>query len=113
MYKRFYDVENYQNNFIRAWHGHKRESKLLILRKGAALVGVVKINDWDKPSRKNKVYKFFLDERSPQAVFIPKGSIHRIQNSGKKIVKIMEVQLGSILKEEDIVRYEDIYGRTN
>ena len=48
-----------------------------------------------------------------ETVFIPKGSIHRIQNSGKKIVKIMEVQLGSILKEEDIVRYEDIYGRTN
>ncbi len=48
-----------------------------------------------------------------ETVFIPKGSIHRIQNSGKKKVKIMEVQLGSILKEEDIVRYEDIYGRTN
>ena len=29
----------------------------------------------------------------------------------KKIVKIMEVQIGSILKESDIIRYEDIYGR--
>ncbi len=48
-----------------------------------------------------------------ETIFIPKGSIHRIQNPGNKTVKIMEVQLGSILRESDIVRYEDIYGRVN
>ncbi|MDC0968011.1 dTDP-4-dehydrorhamnose 3,5-epimerase family protein [Alphaproteobacteria bacterium] len=80
LYKRFYDVENYQNNFIRAWHGHKKESKLLVLRKGAALVGVVKINDWAQPSKKNKIYKFYLDERSPQAVIIPKGYANGFMN---------------------------------
>tara|TARA_Y100000996_G_scaffold121287_1_gene90908 strand:+ start:1510 stop:2715 length:1206 start_codon:yes stop_codon:yes gene_type:complete len=42
---------------------------------------------------------------------IPKGAIHRIKNPYKEKVKIIEVQLGSILKENDIVRYEDIYGR--
>ena len=46
-------------------------------------------------------------------IFIPLGSIHRIQNPGKKPVKIMEAQVGSILKETDIVRYQDIYGRAN
>ena len=45
------------------------------------------------------------------SVFIPQGSIHRIQNSFKKPVKIIEVQTGPILKETDIVRYEDIYNR--
>jgi mannose-1-phosphate guanylyltransferase/mannose-6-phosphate isomerase len=44
-------------------------------------------------------------------IFIPLGSIHRIQNPGKKPVKIMEAQIGSILKETDIVRYQDVYGR--
>ena len=48
-----------------------------------------------------------------ETIFIPKGAIHRIQNPNKKTIKIMEVQLGSILKETDIVRYEDIYGRIN
>ena len=48
-----------------------------------------------------------------ETIFIPKGAIHRIQNSSNKIVKIMEVQLGSVLKETDIVRYEDVYGRVN
>ena len=44
-------------------------------------------------------------------IFIPLGAIHRIQNPGKKPVKIMEAQVGSILKETDIVRYQDVYGR--
>ncbi len=56
--------------------------------------------------------KFFL-KKPFEAVFIPKGAIHRIQNPNKKPIKIMEVQLGSILKETDIVRYEDVYGRAN
>ena len=46
-----------------------------------------------------------------ESVFIPLGAIHRIQNPYKKPVKIIEVQVGSILKETDIVRYQDIYGR--
>ena len=39
------------------------------------------------------------------------GAIHRIENPYKKPVKIIEAQVGSILKETDIVRYQDIYGR--
>ena len=46
-----------------------------------------------------------------ESVFVPKGSIHRIENIYKKSVKIVEAQLGNILKESDIVRYQDIYGR--
>jgi len=46
-------------------------------------------------------------------IFIPLKAIHRVQNQGKKPVKIVEAQIGSILKETDIVRYDDIYGRIN
>ena len=44
-------------------------------------------------------------------IFIPLEAVHRIQNPGKKPVKIIEAQVGSILKESDIVRYQDAYGR--
>ena len=37
--------------------------------------------------------------------------MHRIENSKNKSVKIIEAQIGSVLKESDIIRYEDIYGR--
>jgi mannose-1-phosphate guanylyltransferase/mannose-6-phosphate isomerase len=45
------------------------------------------------------------------SIFIPLGAIHRIQNLNKKPVKIIEAQVGSILKETDIIRYHDAYGR--
>jgi len=48
-----------------------------------------------------------------ETIFIPLGSIHRIENPNNKPVKIIEAQVGSILKETDIVRYQDIYGRAN
>src|SRR6056300_1301093 len=50
-------------------------------------------------------------KKSNEHIFIPLEAIHRIQNPGKKPVKIMEAQVGSILKETDIVRYQDVYGR--
>ena len=55
--------------------------------------------------------KSIINKKPNEHIFIPLGSIHRIQNPGKKTVKIMEAQVGSILKETDIVRYQDIYGR--
>ncbi len=50
-------------------------------------------------------------KKPDDVIFIPSGSIHRIENPFKKPVKIIEAQVGSILKETDIVRYKDIYGR--
>ena len=44
-------------------------------------------------------------------IFIPLEAIHRIENKGTKPVKIIEAQVGSILKESDIVRFQDVYGR--
>jgi len=52
-----------------------------------------------------------LIKKPNEHIFIPLEAIHRVQNSGKKPVRIMEAQVGSILKETDIVRYQDIYGR--
>jgi len=50
--------------------------------------------------------------KKPQEhVYIPVNIVHRIENPGPKSVKIMEAQLGSILKEDDIIRLKDVYGR--
>ena len=55
--------------------------------------------------------KFF--KKPNESIFIPKGSIHRIENHNNFPVQIVEAQIGNILKESDIVRYKDIYGRVN
>jgi mannose-6-phosphate isomerase-like protein (cupin superfamily) len=57
--------------------------------------------------------KKIIIKKPNETIFIPLGSIHRIENPNKKIIKIIEAQIGSILKETDIVRYQDIYGRVN
>jgi len=50
-------------------------------------------------------------KKPKDSVFIPTQAIHRIENHFKKPVKIIEIQTGQILRENDIVRYKDIYGR--
>ena len=46
-----------------------------------------------------------------QSTFIPLGHVHRLKNPGKLPLEIIEVQSGSYLGEDDIVRFEDTYGR--
>jgi mannose-1-phosphate guanylyltransferase len=51
----------------------------------------------------------YLKEK--EHIYIPKNTVHRIENIGKEEVIFIEIQLGDDLKEEDIIRLEDDYGR--
>ena len=68
---------------------------------------------WTVISGKPKITigKKIFFKKINESVFIPRGTIHRIENIYYEPVKIVEAQLGKILKETDIVRYQDIYGR--
>ena len=46
-----------------------------------------------------------------QSVYIPLGAVHRMENPGKVPLTLIEVQTGSYLGEDDIIRYEDVYAR--
>lgn len=46
-----------------------------------------------------------------QSVYVPLGAVHRLENPGHLPVVLIEVQTGSYLGEDDIVRYEDVYAR--
>lgn len=48
-----------------------------------------------------------------EATFIPLGAKHRLENLGKIPLRLIEVQCGSYLGEDDIVRFEDVYGRVD
>ena len=49
--------------------------------------------------------------RENESTFIPLGSKHRLSNPGEEALILIEVQIGSYIGEDDIVRFEDIYGR--
>ncbi|TAK76998.1 MAG: cupin domain-containing protein [Gammaproteobacteria bacterium] len=51
--------------------------------------------------------------KANESTYIPAGARHRLGNPGTSDLVIIEVQVGSYLGEDDIVRYEDQYGRVN
>lgn len=71
--KRFYVVSNHQAGFVRAWHAHRREAKYVLVSRGAAIVGAVKIEDWQKPSPTSEVHRFVLSAAKPNILYIPPG----------------------------------------
>ena len=50
--------------------------------------------------------------RENESTYIPLGSKHRLENLGPEPLHLIEVQSGSYLGEDDIVRFEDTYGRS-
>ena len=71
--KRFYWVTNHRSGFVRAWHAHRREAKYVMVVQGAALIGVVEIDDWDNPSKDSKVWRYVLSSHKPSILYIPAG----------------------------------------
>jgi len=49
--------------------------------------------------------------RENESTYVPIGAKHRLSNPGKEELEIIEVQTGDYLEEDDIVRYDDVYGR--
>lgn len=52
-----------------------------------------------------------LHMKANESTYIPIGNKHRLENMGKTLLILIEVQCGDYLGEDDIIRYEDIYGR--
>ena len=50
--------------------------------------------------------------RENESVYLPLGCVHRMENPGMIPLTIIEVQSGPYLGEDDIVRFEDVYGRS-
>lgn len=98
------DGERYQVNRIRVKPGaslslqlHHHRAEHWIVVKGTALV-----------QKGDEV--LLLSEN--ESTYIPVGIKHRLSNPGKIPLEIVEVQSGSYLEEDDVIRYEDSYGRS-
>jgi len=75
---------------------HKQRSEHWIVTKGPALITI----DEDEH-----------ELNSGNHIFIPQGARHRLSNPGTEKIKIVEIQIGDYLGEDDIIRYEDDYQR--
>ena len=52
-----------------------------------------------------------LNLKEKESIFVKLGQKHRIENKTNQLLEIVEVQIGNVLDENDIVRIDDIYGR--
>ncbi|MCW9014375.1 MAG: mannose-1-phosphate guanylyltransferase/mannose-6-phosphate isomerase [Gammaproteobacteria bacterium] len=75
-------------------HHHRSEHWIIVK-------GTAKVTCGDK--------EFILSEN--ESTYIPLGEKHRLENTGKIPLELIEVQTGSYLGEDDIVRFDDVYGR--
>lgn len=76
-------------------HNHRAEHWIVV--RGTARV-----------TRDNDVFELHAN----QSTYIPLGAKHRLENPGSETLELIEVQSGGYLGEDDIVRYEDVYGRS-
>ncbi len=112
------EVDRPWGSFDSIGTGHRYQVKHIMVKPGARLSlqkhhhraehwivvkGTAEVTCGDKT--------YLLSEN--QSTYIPLGMIHRVANPGKVMLEMIEVQSGSYLGEDDIVRFEDQYGRTD
>lgn len=75
--RRLYLTQNHRAGFVRAWHGHKKETKYVMAVSGSALVCAVEVRNWEpRPhdcDRASEVHRFVLSAVKPAVLYIPPG----------------------------------------
>lgn len=77
--KRFYTITHPDTSIIRAWQGHKVETKHFFVTKGKFLICWVEIDNWDNPGKDLIVNQQILEADEPQILIIPGGNANGIK----------------------------------
>ena len=118
------EEENYHRIVYRPWgnfdsvdEGERYKVKRITVKPGARLSKQMhhhRAEHWVVVRGSARVFRDdeIFDLKENESVFIPLGATHYLENPGDEPLDIIEVQSGSYLGEDDIVRFEDLYGRT-
>ncbi|MGB2677016.1 MAG: dTDP-4-dehydrorhamnose 3,5-epimerase family protein [Candidatus Acidiferrum sp.] len=100
--RRFYLVENFSSEVVRAFHGHLKEEKFVLVVSGSAVVAAVPIDNPVNPSRDAKPQRFVLSDRQPKILFIPAGYANgfRALEPGSKIMFFSTATLEESAKDD-------------
>jgi len=104
---RFYIVRNPKRGTVRAWHGHKVESKLIKLLQGIFIVCLIKIDNWEKPSKNIEILEYEFDSDSG-LIYVPPG----YANGAMNVTSDSEIMYFSNLSLEDSAK-DDIRFKSN
>ncbi|PTS93739.1 hypothetical protein DBR27_18400 [Flavobacterium sp. HMWF030] len=111
--ERFYVISNSDENPIRAWQGHKLDSKNFYCLSGSFKIHFVKIDNWKNPSKDLKIETIFVSALDSKVVHIPQGYANAIESLEKdsKLISFSTLPLANV--SEDDVRYPSDYWNVN
>ena len=106
--KRCYIIENNNLKPIRAWQGHKIEQRWFVSILGSFKITLIKIDNWNSPSKLLQKIIFTLNSNTMDVLQIPPGYISSIESlsEGSKLLVMSDYNLKEI---EDEYRYEINY----
>ena len=107
-FKRFYIVRNPKRGTVRAWHGHKVESKLIKVVNGIFIVCLIKVDNWEKPSKNIEILEYEFDNDSG-LIYVPPGYANGAMNvtSDSEIMYFSNLSLEESAKDD--IRFKSNY----
>jgi hypothetical protein len=99
--KRIYTIENFSNQYIRGWQGHKIEQRWLTVIKGSFKIQTIKIENWDCPDIHAKKCSFIINDTQMDVLNIPKGYVSAIQSLalGSKLLVMSDYRINEVNDE--------------
>jgi len=104
--KRFYTITHPDISVVRAWQGHKVETKHFFVTKGKFLICWVEIDNWDNPGRNLKVNKKILSADSPEILTVPAGNANGFKAMEADSTLLVFSDLDLEASSKDLFRFE-------
>ncbi|OCB70574.1 hypothetical protein B0A79_00630 [Flavobacterium piscis] len=111
--ERFYIISNSEGNPIRAWQGHKLDTKNFYCLTGSFNIHFIKIDNWENPSKELTVETIYVSANDSKIVHIPGGYANAIESLEKdsKLISFSTLPLANV--GDDDVRYASDYWKIN
>ena len=111
--ERFYIISNSNENPVRAWQGHKLDSKNFYCLNGSFKIHFVKIDNWENPSKDLNIETIFVKASESKIVHIPAGYANAIEalETNSKLLSFSTLPLTNV--GDDDVRYNSDYWKIN
>ncbi len=107
--KRFYSIEHPDTDTVRAWQGHKIEQKWFFVSAGSFKISLVKIDDWENPSKDLEVRSFILTDDQPQVLHVPAGYANGIRAVKENSKLLIFSDLNKDDSMADNIRFDNNY----
>lgn len=99
--KRIYIIKNKTTEFIRGWQGHQIEQRWFSTISGVFKIDLIKIDNWENPSKDLKKHSFIIDSNKLNVIHVPSGYVSCIQSLeiDSKLLVMADYLLGEIKDE--------------